>query len=158
MPPSISPITDLTNVMTVTVALVKSQATIVKGELGGKAVDVMLDSGSSVSLVQSSTLTGMKDVVGVQCARSLWLVTASGDQPSILRHIRTHVKLGEFNVMHDFVVVDSLVTPVILGIDFLQKNGLVLDFTCTPVMVRKGLPNAAIVADHVAMAQVIPIF
>ena len=25
-------------------------------------------------------------------------------------------------------------------------------------MVRKGLPNAAIAADHVAMAQVIPIF
>ena len=125
--------------MTVTVAVVRSQATTVKGELGGKAVDVMLDSASSVSLVQSSTLTGMKDVVGVQCARSLRLVTASGDQLPILRHIRTHVKLGEFNVMHDFVVVDSLVTPVILGIDFLQQNGLVLDFTCIDFTCCSGL-------------------
>ena len=130
---------DLTNVMTVTVAVVRSQATTVKGELSGKAVDVMLDSGSSVSLVQSSTLTGMKDVVGVQCARSLRLVTASGDQLPILRHIRTHVKLGEYNVMHDFVVVDSLVTPVILGIDFLQQNGLVLDFTCIDFTCCSGL-------------------
>jgi len=40
----------------------------------------MLDSRSSVSLVESSTLIEMKDVVGVQCARSLWLVTASEDQ------------------------------------------------------------------------------
>ena len=91
-------------------------------------------SGSSVSLMESGTLIGMKDVVSVRCARSLWLVTASGDQLPILRHIRAYVKLGEFNVMHDFVVLDSLVTPVILGIDFLQQNGLVLDFTCTPVM------------------------
>jgi len=57
--------------------------------------------------------------------------------------------------MHDFVVVDSLVTPVILGIDFLQQNVLVLDFTSTPVMVHKGLPNAvqkaAFVANHVRL-------
>jgi len=122
----------------------------------------MLDSGSSVSLVESGTLIGMKDVVSVRYARSLRLVTASGDQLPILRHIRACVKLGEFNVMHDLVVVNSLVTPVILGIDFLQQNGLVLDFTCTPVMICKGPPNAlqkaAFPADPVALAQVIPIF
>jgi len=49
---SISSINNLNNVMTVTVAVVRSQATIVKRELSGKAVDVMLNSGSSVSLVQ----------------------------------------------------------------------------------------------------------
>ena len=49
--------------MIVTVAAVRSQATTVRGELGGKAVDVMLDSGSSVLLVECNTLTGMKDVV-----------------------------------------------------------------------------------------------
>ena len=47
---------------------------------------------------------------------------------------------------------------MILGIDFLQQNGLVLDFTCMPVMVRKGHVTAGIAADHVALAQVIPIF
>ena len=30
-------------------------------------------------------------------------------------------------------VADDLVTPVILGTDFLQKNALVLDFTSQPV-------------------------
>jgi len=68
-----------------------------------------------VSLVEYNTLTGMKDVVSVQCAKSLRLVTASGNQLPILKHIRTCV---EFNDVHDFVVIDSLVTPVILGIDF----------------------------------------
>ena len=89
VPPSVSPITYSANVVTVTVAVVRSQATTVQGKLGGKAVDVILDSGSSVSLVKSGTVTGMKDVVSVRCARSLRLVTAS-------------------DVMHDFVIVDSL--------------------------------------------------
>ena len=39
--PSISPIAD---VLTVTVAVIKSQATMVKGEVGGIEVDSMLDS------------------------------------------------------------------------------------------------------------------
>ena len=31
--------------------------------------------------------------------------------------------------MHEFTIVDSLVTPVILGTDFLQENNVVLEFT-----------------------------
>ena len=38
--------------------------------------------------------------------------------------------------MHDFVVVESLVTPVILGVDFLHKNALVLDFAETPAVIH----------------------
>ena len=97
----------------------------------------------------------MKDVVGVQCARSLRLVTASGDQLPILRHIRTHAKLGEFNVMHDFVVVDSLVTPVILGLTSCNKMGW---FWILLVHQLWFVKDSAIAADHVAVAQVIPIF
>ena len=109
--------------MTVTVAVVKSQATIVKGQLGGVAVDLMLDSGSSVSLVQCDTLSNIQNIVDTPQARPVRLVTASGDQLPILRHIGAKVRLGEFDVFHDFVVVKKLVTPVILGIDFYNKMG-----------------------------------
>jgi len=44
-----TPISPIADVLTVTVDVVKCQATIVKGELGGVAVDIILDSGSSVS-------------------------------------------------------------------------------------------------------------
>ena len=67
-------------------------------------------------------------------------MTALGDQLPMLRYIRTRVK------------------PVILEIDFLQQNGLVLDYYSAPVGVCKGFPNAAIPTDHVTLAQVIPVF
>ena len=79
MPPSVSPTTNPANVMIVTVAAVRSQATTVRGELGGKAVDVMLHSGSSVSLVEFTTLAGMKDVVGVQFANHCGLSQPQGN-------------------------------------------------------------------------------
>lgn len=70
------PISLTTDVMTVTVAVVKCQATIVKEELGGVAVDIMLDSGSSVSLVRCDLLSNMKNVIEAPQAKSIHLVTA----------------------------------------------------------------------------------
>ena len=37
--------------------------------------------------------------------------------------------------MHEFIIVDSLVTPVILGTDFLQGNNVAIDFSSSPVTV-----------------------
>ena len=37
--------------------------------------------------------------------------------------------------MHEFIVVDSLVTPVILGTDFLQENNVALDFSSSLITV-----------------------
>ena len=146
------------DVMTVTVAVVKSQATVVKGQLGGVTVDLMLDSGSSVSLVQCDILSNIKNIVDTPQVRPSHLVTASGDQLPILRHIRTKVQLGEFDVFHDFVVFKNLVTSVILGIDVLQQNGLILNFSQAPVAVRKTSPDPPPFTDPVAVAQIIPIY
>ena len=121
--------------MIVTVAAVKSSATILKGRLGVVEVELMLDSGSSVSFVQSVILLAVHNVTRVG-AWLIQLVTASGDQLPILQHVKASVQLGELHIMHEFVVVKTLVTPVILGIDFVQGNGLTLDFTQNPVAVN----------------------
>ena len=118
----------------ITVAAMKSTATMIKGRFGGVEIELMLDSGSSVSLVQHDVLQDAHNITQV-AARPIQLVTASGDQLPILQHIKALVQLGELNVSHEFVVVKTLVAPLILGIDFLQGNGLMLDFTQNPVAV-----------------------
>ena len=62
----------------VTVAVVKSRATVITGRLEGVSVELILDSGSSISLVQRDVLSQAQDVVRVKAMRSLQLVTASG--------------------------------------------------------------------------------
>ena len=51
------------------------------------------------------------------------------------------LQLGKLKVNHNFVVVHSLIAPVILGVDFLQKYNLVLDFTSTPVSITPKTVN-----------------
>ena len=97
-----------------------------------------MDSGSSVSLVRRDLLPYIQDAVKLPIPSQPQLVTASGEPLLVVDHIRAKVKIKELQLVHDFLVVNSLVVPVILGINFLQENQLVLDFSCTPVGVRAG--------------------
>ena len=41
---------------------------------------------------------------------------------------------------HNFVVITSLVVPVILGVDFLHTHGLMLDFSTVSVKINPTKP------------------
>ena len=142
----------------ITVVAMKSTATMIKGRVGGVEVELMLDSGSSVSLVRHDVLQDAHNITQV-AVRLIQLVTALGDQMPILQHIKTSVQLGELNVPHEFVVVKSIVAPVILGIDFLQRNRLMLDFTQNPAaVINRPLQRTALTVNSMAIVQVVPIF
>ena len=74
----------------------------------------------------------------LQSPPQLQLVTASGESLPVLDHITVPVQLGPQEVQHDFVVVNNLVAPIILGLDFLQRHRLTLDFGSTPVSVHSS--------------------
>ena len=108
---------------------------VIVGTLRGVQTEIMLDSGSSVSFIQEAFVP--QNVHKIQPKLCLQLVTAARRILKIVDHISTLVKLNEVEVSHNLVVVNQLIAPVILGIDFLQKNCLVLDFSSTPVEVHQ---------------------
>ena len=48
------------------------------------------------------------------------------------------VRVGQQSVSHEFVAVNNIVTPAILGVDFLQRHKLVLDFATSPVSITNS--------------------
>ena len=118
----------------ITVATVKFSSIIV-GTIGGVVTEMMLDSGSAVSLIHQTTLSQLEGAFKKLDMPSLNLVTTSGDSLLIIAHLLLPVVIGENNMIHNFVVVSSLVVPVILGVDFLQTHGVQLDFSTTPVKI-----------------------
>ena len=115
----------------------------------------MLDSGSSVSLVRHDVLSKAQYVRRTEAIVPVQLVTASGEKLPIVEHIQAMVQIGELELLHDFVVVRNLVAPVILGVDFLHKNELMLDFTQTPATVRYANNNPT---TPLATSSVLPIY
>ena len=49
-------------------------------------------------------------------------MTVSGDHLPIMDHIKAPVQLGELELMHTFVVVESPVSPLILGLDIMHES------------------------------------
>ena len=86
-------------------------------------MEVMLDSGSSVSLISQEVLPRTHGIVKTESAKPpVLLVTASGGHMPIMDHVHAPVHFGELAMIHNFVVVESLVSPVILGVHFLQSG------------------------------------
>ena len=56
----------------------------------------------------------------------------------ILDHVKAVVTVGNIVKSQNFFVVKDLITPVILGTDFLQEHRLLLDFSTTPVTVAQS--------------------
>ena len=115
---------------------------------------MMLDSGSAVSLVREDTLPEVQGIERLPPTQ-MRLVTASGEPMAVIGHIRTSVQLGleADHMTHNFLVVGNLVAPVILGVDFLQKHKVILDFASNPVAVQtkektKALASNGTLGEH----------
>ena len=101
----------------------------------------MLDSGSSVSLVKELIRGAKNGLVQRSNGKSVHLVTASGEELPVLEFVKAAVCIPGItsSVTHDFLVVKDLVSPCILGVDFLHAQKLMLDFGKCPVRVcRQG--------------------
>ena len=135
------------DVTMVTTTKSKLATCILKGELCGVQVNIMLDSGSSVSLIRQDIARKITPVQVTKQSDSnkITLVTASGAALPILQQVEARVSFDglESPVSHSFLVVKSLISPVIVGVDFLQQQHLSLDFSYCPVRVHHSSQEAA---------------
>ena len=123
----------------VTVATVRNNATVINGMVGGVAVEIMLDTGSAVSLLRCTEALSMNTYKTSPTCSSIKLVTALGEPLPIISCVEATVNVTDkFATSHQFLIVDSLIYPVILGTDFLYKHHMCLDFTSSPVTVQQS--------------------
>ena len=122
----------------VTVATIKTDAAVIQAYFGNKSTE---ESGSAVSLVRQDIVKSSKIEFQMPLPQ-IQLVTASGDKLPIHDCLKVTIKVQGEKFTHD-LVVDKLITPVILGIDFLQKHQLTLNFSRIPVVMTKNTHSAA---------------
>ena len=104
--------------------------------IGHLNLEVMLDSGSSISLLAQANVEQMTNITE-KPVPTILLRTASGIPLPIVKYVTASVLIQnmETTLQHDFFVVSDLIVPAILGLDFLQQHGLVLDFSSNAVQV-----------------------
>ena len=97
----------------ITVAAVRSSAATLTGELAGERMEMMLDSGSAVSLLIKEEADKLQGELANIPIPQVKLIIASGEPLQCSSSC-------ENQSVKCFLVVDKLVAPVILGLDFLQ--------------------------------------
>ena len=119
----------------VTVATVRQTNSTIFVTISNVPVETMLDSGSTISLLRQDIVASVASNTQSLPHPQHKLVTASGQPLTIVDCVKLTVCLNHLQVSHRFVVVQELVTPAILGVDFLQQHKLSLDFSTSPVTV-----------------------
>ena len=95
----------------VTVSVVRSSASTLTGELAGKALEMMLDSGSAVSLLIKGEADIMKDTLISTSIPQVRLIMASGEPLPVVGCVKAPIRIDQLAVSHQFLVVERLVTP-----------------------------------------------
>ena len=103
---------------------IRRNAAYITGNINGHRTDILLDSGASCSVVCSHYIPP----ADIQPITSITLLNADGSSLSPVGTTTAQVALNGLDTHHNFVVVNDLSTPVILGCDFLLKHGVLLDF------------------------------
>jgi len=104
-----------------------NRAAYTHGSLNDYTISMLLNSGASCSVIaKPDVYTQIKPLHTVR------LINADGRDIMPAGAAVMKIGLGKFSTKHQFVVVDHLSTPIILGCDFLMSHGYVLDFQkCT---------------------------
>ena len=97
----------------------------------GKCLATLVDSGAAVSLIHLQAYKLMPDTLktAITLPGELeTLATADGSPMHIIGHATITLHLKNLRVTHHFIVVESLMTDVILGIDFQREYRISYDW------------------------------
>ena len=110
-----------------TVPSVKINNCFISGYLGNRPICYLLDTGADVSVFRQDIWEEAEGCELVPWSGQERLVSASGE-PLMVKGARNAViRLGREEFHHPVIVVDKLPMEALLGLDFIQAHGCVLD-------------------------------
>lgn len=105
--------------------------------LNGIPLAAMLDTGSSKSFISTDTFDKLLEknkklkIYNINQICSL----ANSHNVHIKQGVNVTIHFEQFSWKHEFWILDNLVTPVILGLDFMNKSGVQLNFDLSQIKV-----------------------
>ena len=99
----------------------------VKARIEGREMDILLDTGAGVNVVDSSTMESLRPPDEVEEFRGE-LRSVDGQPVTTKGLTRLNLQLGPLKEQEDFVVVPHCEPSVFLGLNFVKKHRMIFDF------------------------------
>lgn len=108
-----------------------SSATWTRGLVEGRKTNMLLDTGSAVTIICAEVWNELKCVANTcelqEVSQSV--VTADGSSLELLGQVTLSVEIGGLVRLHPILVAKNLTQECILGADFLVAHGCVIDYS-----------------------------
>lgn len=97
--------------------------------------NALIDSGSTNCLIDNKYFQSIKLSPGIRevVKTRMSIKSINGQSTTVRKLIKLHFKIGNFSWTFDFFVVNSLPFPIILGVNFMQKSRMNLDFSSNTI-------------------------
>ncbi len=111
----------------------KRRAATAVVSLAGEQVDVLIDTGASVSMVNAEFVRNRRMTMN-EPPRNIALKVANNKTMVVNGTTRINFELGSTRIQHEFSVAEGLIHNIILGCDVLRKANV-------DILLSKGLPG-----------------
>src|SRR5688572_30227604 len=130
-----------------------NNAVYIRGEINGRSQLCLIDTGSEVSLVPSSTVDGLELR---SCNR--FLMAANGSDINVLGEVRVPIKITNGFYIHTSFLVSDQISEPMLGMDWLREHRCRLGFGMGFLFVKRRRislvrGNGSIWCRHVIVAE-----
>jgi hypothetical protein len=119
----------------------------VKGTINGTAVQFLVDSGASISVVSERTFDGIWEAAELRrlpLPRHLRVAGVTGADIQVVDYVKAEMTiLGRTKTRPILVVKGLSTTEAILGYDYIKQEGYVVDGAGNEVYFSKEVPHAA---------------
>lgn len=124
-----------------TIPIINTAATTLYGnkviiELKGVSIKALVDSGASVSCIAQSLFQEHSNDQQLESPKVSKVQGVGGNQIRVLGQVSLQFLIGSKSVSHKFLVLDSMVQPIILGLDFLQAQSASIDLGANKLILK----------------------
>lgn len=117
-------------------------------EVNGKKIQTLVDSGASVSCIQKATFDKInKNSVQIQPSGIARIVGVGGERHQVLGQAKITLKISGLNVDQNFIIIEQLHHPLILGLDFMHEHNVNIDFHRRVMTLHDHLVAVALTSD-----------
>lgn len=118
-------------------------------EVNGKKIRSLVDSGASISCIRKTTFDSISknSSFEIQPSNIARIVGVGGERHQVLGQVKLTLKISGVNIDQNFIIIEQLHHPLILGLYFINNHNVNIDFHQRVLTFHDNLVATALVCD-----------
>ena len=111
---------------------------IVEGWIKGEKVDILIDTGSSISLIGGETMKRIVDPKDIEAAEFDKIIAVNATETEVRGMVRQEITIGNYTAMAKLNILAEASYQILLGRDFMRENIQTINCLTNEITLKNG--------------------